>query len=150
MGRPPGNDLEVEASAEERRITVADLYLNKWSARRIANHIGVHHTTVLEDIKTIRARWIAEQTQSYDERVASELAECDHLRAALAHRIDTGDIQAVLAALRILERRAKYLALDSPTRVVVDPAMTEELKALAEKLNVTDDPEIRELLRAGN
>lgn len=68
----------------------------------------------------------------------------------IAHRIDTGDIQAILAALKILERRAKYLALDSPTRVVVDPAMTAELRELAEKLQVTDEPEIAELLSAAN
>jgi ABC-type branched-subunit amino acid transport system ATPase component len=135
---------------EQRRIIVADLYLNKWSTRRIAAHMDVHHSTIAEDIKAIRAHWITEQTQSYEERVASELAECDYLRAALSHRVDTGDIQAILAAIRILERRAKYLALDSPTRVVVDPAMTAELRELAEKLNVTDDPEIRELLSAVN
>jgi hypothetical protein len=146
MGRP---EREPDA-IEVRRVTVADLYLNKWSANRIAQHLGVHHSTIDSDIKAIQNRWITEQTQSYEQRVASELAECDYLRAALSHRIDTGDIQAVLAALRILERRAKYLALDSPTRVVVDPAMTAELRELAEKLNVTDDPEIRELLSAVN
>lgn len=133
---------------EERRIHVADLYLNKWSANRIAQHLGVHHSTILDDIKAIRARWIENQTQSYEERVASELAECDHLRSKLAHRIDTGDINAILAALRILERRSKYLALDSPTRLVVNEVMTQELRELAERLNVTDDPKIRELLSA--
>lgn len=146
MGRPPGTNLEVEAAAEERRIHVADLYLNKWSARRIARHLGVDHTTILKDIKTIRARWIAEQTQSYEERVASELEECDHLRAAISHRIDTGDIQAVLAALQILNRRAKYLALDTPTRLVVDDGMADELKQLAEQAGMTDAPGIKELL----
>lgn len=150
MGRPPGTDREIEAAREERRVIVADLYLNKWSPNKIATHIGVHHSTIDEDIKAIRARWIANQTQSYEERVASELEECDNLRAKLAHRIDTGDINAIMAALKILERRAKYLALDSPTRLVVNEAMTSELRELAERLNVTDDPKIRELLSAAS
>lgn len=142
MGQSPVKPDEIE----HRRSLVADLYLNKWSARKIAKHMGVSHQTICDDIKAIRAQWIENQAQSYAERVATELEECDHLREVIAHRIDTGDTNAVLAALQILNRRAKYLDLDAPNRVVVTQTELDGLREVAERVGVIDDPQVRELL----
>jgi transposase len=69
MGVAPTKPDEIE----QRRSLVADLYLNKWSARAIAKHMGVHHSTICDDITAIRKQWVENQRQSYEERIASEL-----------------------------------------------------------------------------
>jgi transposase len=142
MGVAPTKPDEIE----QRRSLVADLYLNKWSARAIAKHMGVHHTTICDDITAIRKQWVENQRQSYEERIASELEECDYLRKAIAHRVDTGDTNAILASLQILNRRAKYLNLDSPQRVVITSEELDGLREVAERVGVIDDPQVRELL----
>lgn len=135
---------------EERRSHIADLYLNGWNITRIARHINVSRETVHQDIKAIRRQWAENQTQSYGDRVAKELEYTDHLAASIAHRVDTGDAAAIQVALKIQERRAKYLALDAPTRVVVDDQRLNGLRALAEQLGVLDAPEVLELLGHGD
>ena len=133
---------------EQRRSTVADLLVNGWSASKIAEHVGVHRDTVYEDIKAIRAMWAENQTHSYDEWVHAELEALAHMEAKIAHRIDTGDPQAIAVRLRIQDRRSKYLALDAPTRVIVEDSMTAEIRELAAQLGVEDAPMVRELLDA--
>lgn len=140
----------TEDAIAERRTIVADLLVNGWTAPKIAKHLGMHHSTIYEDIAAVRAQWKINQTHSYDEWVQRELEALDHMEAKIAHRIDTGDTQAVQARLRIQERRAKYLALDAPTRVIVEDSMTAEIRELAAQLGVEDAPVIRELLDAEN
>lgn len=133
-----------------RRTIVADLTLNGWSGPQIAQRLDVHHSTVYDDLVHIRDQWLQNQTHTYDQWVARELQRLDYLEEKLASRLYRGDPAAIQVAIRIQERRTKYLGLDSPTRITVDPTLTGELRELAEKLQVTDDPEIRELLSAGN
>lgn len=142
MGRPDG-----EADAiEQRRSIVADRLINGWSARRIAKELGVHHNTIDGDIIAIRAEWTKNQTRKYDEWVAQALEDLDYLRSKIAHRIDTGDLNAGALALRYDERRAKYLALDQPTRLVIEDALSAEIRELAEQVGALDNPVVREIL----
>lgn len=145
MSKQPGI---TEDAIAERRTIVADLLVNGWTAPKIATHLGVHHSTVYDDIAAVRAMWKLNQTHSYDEWVERELEALDHMESKIAHRIDTGDTQAIQARLRIQERRAKYLALDAPTRVIVEDSMTAEIRELAAQLGVEDAPMVRELLDA--
>lgn len=150
MGRPPGTDAEIEAAREERRVIVADLLVNGWTAPKIARHIGAHHSTVYEDIAAVRAMWKENQTQPYDVWVTRELEALDHMEAKIAHRIDMGDVQAIQVRLRIQERRAKYLALDQPTRVIIDDGLTAEIRELAEQVGMTELPAVRAVIGASN
>lgn len=131
---------------EERRSSVADLYLNGWQITRIARHLHVSRETIYQDIAAIRQEWVQNQTQSYGERVAKELEYTDHLAASIAHRVDTGDPNAIAVGLRIQERRAKYLALDAPTRVIVDDSRIQGLLEVAQKLGIAELPEVKEIL----
>lgn len=150
MGRPPGTDAEIEAAREERRVIVADLLVNGWNAPKIARHIGVHHTTIYEDIAAVREQWAKNQTRSYDEWVKGELEALDHMESKIAHRIDTGDVNAIQVRLRIMERRAKLVALDQPTRIVIDDGLTAEIRQLAEQVGQIDNPAVREIIGASN
>ena len=135
---------------EQRRATVAELMLNGWSAPKIARHLGTHHETIYRDVTAIRAQWRENQTHSYTEWIERELQRLDSLEEKLDPRLSTGDPQALQVALRIQERRAKYLALDQPTRIVIDDGLTAEIRELAEQLGMTDTPAVQEILNAGN
>lgn len=145
MGRPDGEPDAIE----ERRSIVADRLINGWTAPRIAKELGHHHSTIYEDIAAIRDQWAENQTHSYGEWVARELERLDYLESKIAHRIDTGDTNAIQIGLRIQERRAKYLALDSPTRVVIEDALSAEIRELAEQVGQLDNPIVREIV-SGN
>lgn len=131
---------------EARRSIVADLLLNGWTAPAIARHVTVHHSTIYDDIEAIREQWKVNQTHKYDQWVAGELQTLSHMESKIAHRIDTGDLNAVTARLKIMERRAKMLGLDSPTRFVIEDSITAEIRELAEQLGMTDAPAVREIL----
>lgn len=133
---------------EQRRSLVADLMVNGWQALAIARHLGVSHQTVYNDIDAIRAQWAKNQTRQYDTWVQGELETLTYLESKIAHRIDTGDLAAVQTRLRILERRAKYLDLDSPTRYVIDDGLTAEIRELAEQVNMVEAPAVRAILDA--
>jgi hypothetical protein len=150
MGRPPGTDAEIEAAREERRVKVAELLINGYSARKIATQLGVHHSTVNDDIAAVRAQWAENQTHSYQTWVARELQRLDYLEEKLSLRLDRGDPAALQVALRIQERRAKYLALDQPTRVIIDDGLTAEIRELAEQVGMTELPAVRAVLGASN
>lgn len=150
MGRPTGTDAEIEAAREERRVIVADLLVNGWNAPKIARHLSVHPSTIYDDIAAVREQWAKNQTRSYDEWVKGELQALDHMEAKIAHRIDTGDLNAVQTRLRIMERRAKLVALDQPTRIVIDDGLTAEIRDLAEQLGMVDAPAVQEIIGASN
>ena len=46
-----------------------------------------------------------------------EAARLDRLNVALANGIKLGDPRAVVAAVRVMERRAKLFGLDAPTKL---------------------------------
>lgn len=140
--------MATQDEVEARRTIVADLLLNGWTGTRIAKHVKVHFTTVYEDIKAIREQWSQNQTHSYGEWVEAELQKLDDLESKIAHRVDTGDLNAVNTRLKIQERRAKYLGLDSPTRFVFEDSLTAEIRELAEQVGMLDSPAVQKILNA--
>lgn len=147
MPKEPGITPE---SIEERRTKVAELLINGYSGNKIAHQLGVHHSTIYDDIAAIRELWRQNQTHPYDVWVTRELERLDYLEEKLSLRLDRGDPAALQVALRIQERRAKYLALDQPTRVIIDDGLTAEIRELAEQLGQMDSPVVKEILSAGN
>jgi hypothetical protein len=145
MGHPATKPDEIE----ERRSIVADLLINGWTAPRIARHMNMHHQTIYNDIEAIRNQWAKNQTHSYGEWVARELERIDYLESKLAHRIDTGDVAAINAAKGLQERRAKYLALDQPTHLIIEDELSAEIRELASQLGQLDNPIVREIV-SGN
>ncbi len=70
-----------------------------------------------------------------------ELERCDILLASLHRKINKGDVGAVMAAVKIMERRSRLLGLDAPTRSeVVGALMTITPQAAA----AMSDDEIRQ------
>lgn len=140
--RPKSEPDAIEA----RRTIVADLLVNGWTAPKIARHLNVHHSTIYDDIAAVRALWRENQTHSYDEWVTAELESLATYDQNLAHRISAGDPVSIGVGLRVKERRAKYAALDAPTRVIVDDSRIQGLLEVAQKLGIADLPEVKEIL----
>lgn len=105
---------EQERAAERRRIEVAALLLSKHSYRQIGERLGVSHTTITRDVEHIREQWRVRAGAKYQEHVAEEVAKLDGMERVLIVRAFQGDPASVLAQLKIMERRARLLALDAP------------------------------------
>jgi hypothetical protein len=91
--------------------------------REMAQQLGVSHSTIGEDVKVIRERWRERAGNDYADFLAEELAKLDQLeREVLPHALSSGpkggvNLRAVDRVLTIMERRGRYLGLDSPSKV---------------------------------
>ena len=137
----------AEAEREERRDHVMGLLLAGGSTRSIAKVVGVHHATVARDIDA-RLKGAAEACRSTTDL---RLIEEERLGALLLQWWGAAqhDLHAFDRVLRLLERRAKLLGLDSPQKLEhsgVDggPIQT-DMKVILDALN---DPEARDALDA--
>lgn len=63
-----------------------------------------------------------------EEVVRLELARLDEMLFAVWDAVCGGDTQAIASAIRIMERRAKYLGLDAPTKVDITSLVREEAR----------------------
>lgn len=70
---------DADTPKELRVLLVADLYCRGLRQREIAEYIGVSASLVSKDIAEIREAWLRGQVDSFDQRVANELAKIDHL-----------------------------------------------------------------------
>ena len=120
---------------EDRREKVMELAFAGYSLRRIASEIGVSHVTVSRDIEA-RLKTAAEA--SPDTRKYRELHRLRLNRLMTAWwRKALHDPDALGNVLRILDREAKLLGLDAPTKLdhggSVRVDSKPDLSALADK-----------------
>jgi hypothetical protein len=102
-------------------------------------------------VKRVLERVIAQATETQGENVCLALLRLDTMLTALWPRVLAGDPQAVAAALRVEERRARMLGYDAPAQVApttpdgTEPwkleGLTAEVRAEAERLMV--EPVVR-------
>jgi hypothetical protein len=77
----------------------------------------VSEGTAYSDVQTEIARLDALTGQKAERLRDLEARRLDALTVSLAPGIKAGDPRAILAAVRIMERRAKLFGLDSPTTI---------------------------------
>jgi hypothetical protein len=112
---PPANKTSTtDASTAERDARIWDLRLLGLSLRRIGDQVGLSHPAVKDVLDRGYAGLIYPKV---DEARGVELERLDLLLSKLAPAIVRGDVPAILAALKVSDRRAKLLGLDAPTRV---------------------------------
>lgn len=124
--RPGGNAIDAQRPARrgrageveriaERRVRALELRKSDSSYRRIAEALAVDtHTAwpdVASELELIREKTV-EQAQ---ELRALEVERLDAMVSGLWPQIRAGSRPAVLAAVRVSERRSKLLGLDEPT-----------------------------------
>lgn len=102
----------------ERRPQVLAMRKGGASLRQIADHFGISHEQVRQDIKAALADIIAETRDAAEEYRALELDRLDALHLALWPQATKGNLGAVDRVLRVMQRRADLLGLDAPQRIV--------------------------------
>lgn len=78
-GRPKGSKKEVQRRVESRLPVIAELYLQGYSQKEIADQLGVSQPTIGKNIQRIREDWLESSRINFDERAAIELAKLDRL-----------------------------------------------------------------------
>lgn len=114
--RPPhtGEDERIVA----RRVQAFELRKAGASYRQIAQQLEVDVATAWDDVQAEMADLRTLTVKLAEDVRTLELQRLDRWQAKLeTHGLMNGDHRAVLAAVRISERRAKLLGLDAPVRV---------------------------------
>lgn len=134
---------------EKDRAETARLYCQGWLQSEIAEEMGVDQSVISDDLKAIKAEWLASSVRDFDEARAQELAKVDHLELTYwaAWQRSCEDAETVVKKVKgdgdkelqqttkgqagdprflsgvqwCIERRCKLLGLDAPERRPNDP-----------------------------
>lgn len=107
-GRPPNKSQEDVAAVQRTALTLRSHGL---SYREIGIQMGMQASSVYKHVAKAMKSIIKEPAEDVK---ALELDRLDQLLGAVWSKSLEGDVEAVNAALRIMERRTKYLGLDAP------------------------------------
>lgn len=119
------------AAAERRRIAIE---LRKAGAtyEEIGRSLGISKQSAYESVTRALAEIKAKTTDAADAVKTIELERLDAMFKGLWPSASKGNPQAVEKALRVMERRAKLLGIDAPTKVAnTDPTGEHERQAYA-------------------
>lgn len=106
-----------------RRLLIAEMLLAHVPYRTIATRVGISKSMVAKEVKVIRAEWKERAGRAFDSHVEEELGKIEALeRYVLAEAMHGGkaggtNLAAVDRALSLMDRRAKLLGLDKPTKI---------------------------------
>lgn len=95
--------------------------------QQIADQLGIRKQSAHEHVTVAMERLRAESDQAVRELVALEAARLDQLQAGLWRDAVRGDVPAVTAVLRVMERRARLLGLDADPNVGATGQVTVEV-----------------------
>ena len=128
-----------KATVREHQQAALKLRLTGMSHRAIAEALGVSdHTTIQGRIAGALKEIIREPAE---EVLKMELERLDVMLVGLWKQAAAGDLQALDRALKIQDRRARYLGLDAPTKTQEVPMASltdEQLKAKWKELTGLD------------
>lgn len=114
----PNHNAVPEPSQIDREMKVLELRRAGLTWQRIADEVGyADHTGAYSAYKRAIKRTMQ---QPADEIREQELDRIDRLQLAAWPNAMKGNERAILAIVRLMERRAKLLGLDAPTRIQQD------------------------------
>lgn len=106
----------------ERAAKSLELRINGYSYRQIARALSISERTAYLDVQEELAALDALVSKRAERLRDLELARLDKILRSLWDPIKAGDAKAAMAAIKALERRARLLGLDAPTKVApTDP-----------------------------
>lgn len=108
------------AERELRRRKVAANLLAGLSYRQMAEALGVSIGTIAADVRTIIDHWRKEQVQDVDSWMQVQLRRLDTILNAIWTRVLEGDLKAAETALKVIERQAKLLGMETQHVEIVD------------------------------
>lgn len=112
--------------ASEARIEAFKLYKSGLSYRQIAARLNLSSTTVFEYVKE-ELDLLAEERRALGMQILElEIKRLDGMVAVLEPMVEEGDLNAMDRYLKVMERRAKYCALDSAQKIKHEGTVTLE------------------------
>jgi DNA-binding CsgD family transcriptional regulator len=111
--RPSGEDT----AKRDRAVKALDLRIAGATYRQIGAQLDVSEYTAYHDVQDELGRLDAASEEKAERLRKLEARRLDTLQLALAPGIRAGDPRSVLAAVRIMERRARLFGLDVPTKI---------------------------------
>lgn len=136
MPRKPGGTAVVPSPYVVRRAAEAfELRAQGLTYRAIAAELGCAPATAFQAVEA-GARLILRE-HGADQEIAMMILRLDEMELALRPKVLAGDTNAITAALRVQQRRARLLGLDAPARVelsgqvrvVTEDALSAEIAA---------------------
>jgi DNA-binding CsgD family transcriptional regulator len=112
---PQRHQGEDEAIAE-RRVRAFGLRKAGASYRQIAQQLGVSLNTAWADVNAELLEYRDQVKADVAEVRDMELQRCDEMILGLWPHVRKGDAKSVFAAVKVMERRAKLLGIDAPTK----------------------------------
>lgn len=107
----------TNAQAVIRQQAALEYRLGGFSYRDIGAQLGVSGKTAYYDVQNSIAEIEAVKSERAEELIVIEQLKLDRMEALLNKAANTGDVKAILAKVRIQERRAKLLGLDAAIQV---------------------------------
>jgi hypothetical protein len=117
--------------AASRRVQVLELRKAGASMRAIARQLHISVSTAHKDLWLALDELAAAQREKAEPLRQLELERLDRYLLALEPTISRGEPRAILAAVRIMERRARLLGLDAAQLPEQPPDVSTFLAALA-------------------
>lgn len=119
-----------------------------YTQQEIADQLGIHQTVVSDYLKDSYEKLREEQAEESKHYARLDMSRLDNLLKALQAGVERGESRAISTAIKVLERRAKLLGLDAPTKQQVEintaksaEDIERELKAALEQHNQTPKKE---------
>lgn len=134
--RPP-HPGEAERIAV-RRVRALKLKLEGASYRRIAATLHVSLSTAFADIDAELTELRVQAKEDVQHVRDLEIRRCDEMTAGLWPHIKKGVPQAVMAGVRVGERRARLLGLDAPLKTATELSGSFDVLSAAEILRLSD------------
>jgi len=111
--RPPGED----AAKLDRMAKALDLRIAGATYSQIGRQLEVSEKTAYLDVQAGLGRLDTVTKQKAERLRDLEARRLDQLTLALAPGIRAGDPRAIVAAVRVMERRARLFGLDAPQQL---------------------------------
>lgn len=103
-------------SAAERRIKVWELRKTGASYRKIAQKLSVSHEQVRKDCERVFGELTAEAVDRAEEWRVLQLHRCEDAIQGLWPAASSGEVGAVTALMKVLQRQSELLGLDAPRK----------------------------------
>jgi len=138
MGNSAKRDAK-KVDINERRKIALEARISGLSYQAIADKLGYSDKTLVRRDVVNGIKEIVREPA--EEVLRIELARLDEMHAGCWEAAKSGDVQALDRALKIQDRRAKYLGLDAPTKtqdVTISALSPEEKRARWKELTGHD------------
>lgn len=97
----------------QRAHRAFELRKQGWSYREIAKELGTSHQTIAKDLKKIFDAYLEQSLEMRAYEVSLEQARLDDMWQSVYADFRTGNVKAADQLIKIMERRAKLLGLDT-------------------------------------